>query len=155
MTLRVLGAAMVLTTMTASLARADEIPENVITAADEAGVSPIDLAGAVNTTGLEPRVYECLVDGLLCPSLAHGYQARVRLTYYVEAGRTASGGSTYAGSTACSSNFRFGTRFRLPDGEVVTCNDRGMLGASGWLDIWRNKAVVDRYGSWATVEVLP
>lgn len=67
MTLRVLGAAMVLTTMTTSLARADEIPENVITAADEAGVSPIDLAGAVNSTGLEPRVYECLVDGRLCP----------------------------------------------------------------------------------------
>ena len=154
MTLRVLGAAMMLTAMFTSTAHAD-IPENVATAADEAGVDPIDLAGAVAATGMEPRAYLCATDGLLCPPVRHGYKATVRLTYYVEGGQTASGGRTYAGSTACSYNFAFGTQFRLPDGEVVTCNDRGMLGASGWLDLWRRPDIAHAYGPYATVEVLP
>lgn len=68
MTLRVLSAAMMLSTLTTSLAHADsDIPENVLSVADEAGIDPIDLLGATLTTGFEPRTYVCLADGLLCP----------------------------------------------------------------------------------------
>jgi len=80
---------------------------------------------------------------------------RVRLTYYVEYGVTASGGHPYAGSTACSWNFAIGTRFRLPDGETFTCNDRGLLGSSGWLDLWRRPDLARAYGPYATAEVVP
>ncbi len=85
-------------------------------------------------------------------------RARVRLTYYVEAGRTYSGQQTYAGSTACSWNWPIGTRFVFRDGETVVCNDRGMLGSGnpiGWLDLWRRPDLVRKYGDYATVEVLP
>jgi hypothetical protein len=40
----------------ASYAQA-ETPQAVVDAAQEAGVDPVDLAGAVDTTGLEPREY--------------------------------------------------------------------------------------------------
>lgn len=81
--------------------------------------------------------------------------AQVRLTYYTESGRTYSGGQTYAGSTACSWNFAIGTRFMLPDGEVFVCNDRGRLGDSGWLDLWRRPDLAAEYGPYVVVEVLP
>ncbi len=82
--------------------------------------------------------------------------ARVRLTFYMEAGRTFSGEQTYPGSTACSWNWNIGQRFRFAEGEIVTCNDRGMLGwAPGWLDVWRQPWLVRKYGPWATVEILP
>src|SRR4051812_45446187 len=58
---------MALSAMTTTLARADEIPQNVITAADEAGVDPLDLLGAVNTTHMQPEAYLCLADGIMCP----------------------------------------------------------------------------------------
>lgn len=80
--------------------------------------------------------------------------ARVRLTFYVESGRTYSGQQTYAGSTACSWNWPIGTRFRLPNDEVVTCVDRGRLGSSGWLDLWRRADLARDYGPYALVEVL-
>lgn len=83
------------------------------------------------------------------------YTARVRLTFYVESGRTYSGQQTYAGSTACSWNWPIGTRFRLPNDEVVTCVDRGRLGSSGWLDLWRRADLARDYGPYALVEVLP
>lgn len=81
--------------------------------------------------------------------------ATVRLTYYLESGVTYSGQRTYAGGTACSWNYPIGTRFRFEDGEVVVCNDRGMLGSSGWLDVWRRADIARKYGRYATVEVLP
>lgn len=81
--------------------------------------------------------------------------ARVRLTYYVEAGRTYSGGQTYPGSTACSWNFAIGTRFVFADGEEFVCNDRGLLGYSGWLDLWRRPDIARKYGAYATVQVIP
>lgn len=81
--------------------------------------------------------------------------ARVRLTYYNEAGRTYSGQQTYAGSTACSWNWPIGTRFVFRDGELVTCNDRGILGWSGWLDVFRQPWLAAKYGQYADVQVLP
>src|SRR3954468_21598392 len=58
---------MALSAMTTTLARADEIPQNVITVADEAGVDPLDLLGAVNPTHMQPEAYLCLTDGIMCP----------------------------------------------------------------------------------------
>lgn len=81
--------------------------------------------------------------------------ARVRLTYYVEGGVTYSGQQTYMGSTACSWNYPLGTRFVFRDGEVVTCNDRGMLGSAGWVDVFRQPALAAKYGAYAMVEVEP
>jgi hypothetical protein len=82
------------------------------------------------------------------------YVMDVRLTYYLLEGRTYSGGHTYPGSAACSTNFALGTRFRLPDGDVVVCNDRGLLGRTGWLDVWGRPDLPRRYGNYVTVEVL-
>lgn len=127
--------------------------------AGEAGVDPIELLGAVNTTGLDPRTYLIVVGELAAPvsppPVARGYSARVRLTYYVHGGATYGGGHTYIGSAACSWNFALGTRFRLPNGEVVTCNDRGLLGSSGWLDLFNRPDLARAYGPFATLEVLP
>lgn len=81
--------------------------------------------------------------------------ARVRLTWYAESGITYGGGHTYPGSAACSWNFPLGTRFRFPHGEVVTCNDRGLLGSVGWLDVFRRPDLARMYGSHVVVEVLP
>src|SRR3954470_13171243 len=61
---------MALSAMTTTLARADEIPQNVITVADEAGVDPLELLGAVNTTHMQPEAYLCLADGIMCPPRA-------------------------------------------------------------------------------------
>lgn len=122
--------------------------------AAQAGVDALDLQGAVNTTGLKARDYLVGVDELPRPQTSSARVARVRLTYYVEEGRTYGGGTTFPGSTACSWNFPLGTRFALPDGEVFVCNDRGLLGSSGWLDLWRRPDLVRRYGSFVTVRVL-
>lgn len=78
----------------------------------------------------------------------------VRLTYYVEDGTTYGGGHTYYGSTACSTNFELGTEFELPDGEHLVCNDRGMLGSTGWLDVWRRPDLARMYGDYVTVRIV-
>lgn len=44
-----------------------DLVDDVQAVAAEAGVDPIDLLGAVNTTQLAPRTYLCLADQLLCP----------------------------------------------------------------------------------------
>jgi hypothetical protein len=137
-----------------------EVLNDVMPAADEAGVSAADLLGAVNTTGLAPRTYLCAVGELACPTVAErlpgpGWATRVRLTYYTLTGTTYGGGRPYVGSTACSWNFRLGTRFVLPDGETVICNDRGLLGSSGWLDLFARPDLVRRYGPYASVQVVP
>lgn len=80
--------------------------------------------------------------------------ARVRLTFYQESGRTYSGQQTYAGSTACSWNYRLSTRFIFRDGESVVCNDRGLLGDSGWLDVFRRPDLAEKYGQYTVVEVV-
>jgi hypothetical protein len=137
-----------------------DLLNDVMPAAVEAGVAPADLLGAVNTTGLAPRAYLCAVGELACPTLAvrlpaTGWLTRVRLTYYTLTGITYGGGHPYVGSTACSWNFRLGTRFVLPGGETVTCNDRGLLGSSGWLDLFARPDLVRRYGSYVNVQVVP
>jgi hypothetical protein len=155
---RVLMHALVLLSVLAiaTTARADtEIPSDVSAAAVQAGVDERDLLGAVVTTGLPPFEYLYEVGELQRPVPPPGRVAHVRLTYYVEDGLTYSGGRPYSGSTACSWNFAIGTRFRLPNGDVFVCNDRGLLGSSGWLDLWRQPALARSYGPYVDVEVLP
>jgi len=53
---------------TAAHASDQDPPPDVIDAARQAGVDPIDLLGAVNTTGMDARSYLCAADGLLCPA---------------------------------------------------------------------------------------
>ncbi len=73
MTRLALGAAFTLMVASTSAVHADiDIPDNVQSAADMAGVSPMDLLGAVVTTGMEPRTYLCQADGLLCPQPVSG-----------------------------------------------------------------------------------
>lgn len=151
---RSLIAMMTLLSVTVRPAMAQEVSDDVVAAAQEAGVSPIDLAGASNTTGLEPKEYLYRTGELLRP-IPHGYLARVRLTYYNLTGRTYSGIPLYLGSTACSWNFSIGQRFRFTDGEIVTCIDRGILGSTGWLDVWQQPVMTSKYGQYATVEVIP
>lgn len=81
--------------------------------------------------------------------------ATVRLTYYVLRGRTFSGEGVHYGGTACSWNFSIGQRFKFKTGDVVTCNDRGLLGSAGWLDVWNRPDLTKTFGNYATVEVLP
>jgi hypothetical protein len=47
-----------------------EPSDDTIAAADEAGVSAIDLQGALNTTHMDARTYLCVADGLLCPAVS-------------------------------------------------------------------------------------
>jgi hypothetical protein len=136
------------------VAKAYAQEDDLQSAADEAGVSVVDLAGALSTTGLDAATYLCRIGEGPCPKPV-GYPARVRLTHYVESGTTYGGGHTYPGSTACSWNWPLGTRFQFPDGEVFTCNDRGLLGSSGWLDLFRRPDLAAAYGPYATVTVLP
>lgn len=67
MTRLAISAAMLATMFTASAARAETVPDDIQSIADEAGVDAIDLLGAMHTTGLDARTYECWADGLLCP----------------------------------------------------------------------------------------
>ncbi len=46
---------------------ADEPDEELVALANEAGVEPIDLAGAVNTTGMAPRPYLIAIGALAPP----------------------------------------------------------------------------------------
>src|SRR4051812_42062560 len=73
-----------------------DVPDDVAAVADEAGVSPLDLLGAISTTHMAPADYLCRVGEMACPTSGEpvGRTAQVRLTYYVEAGRTYSGGQT-------------------------------------------------------------
>lgn len=81
--------------------------------------------------------------------------ATVRLTYYNLTGLTYAQTQTRYGITACSWNFPLYTRFRFDNGEVFVCEDRGMLGSSGWLDLWNRPDIARLYGPYVTVEVNP
>jgi hypothetical protein len=102
-----------------------------------------------------------LVVFLLCFAAERVHASTLsRVTYYVVTGNpTASGEWPYVGSCACSYMYPLGTQFLLPDGWVVTCNDRGMLTGS-WVDIfvpstaWGQANVAEAYGSWADVEIV-
>jgi hypothetical protein len=62
-----LGAAALLATATTAHA-ADASDDVISSLAAEAGVNPVDLAGAVNTTGLDAHTYLCRVGELACPT---------------------------------------------------------------------------------------
>lgn len=69
---RALTAAVLLLTVASTTAHAEDnpsIPDDVQAVADDIGIDPIDLAGAVNTTGLEPKQYLCKVEGIACPKV--------------------------------------------------------------------------------------
>lgn len=135
-----------------SKANADEIDD----VADSVGVDSIDLRGAVNTTGLSPLDYLSQVgEDPRHSNTVNKLYVRVRLTYYVLRGTTATGEGVHLGGTACSSNFRLQTQFRLPTGETLRCNDRGLLGSTGWLDVWGRPDLIRQLGDYTTVEVLP
>ncbi len=133
------------------------IPENVLTAADEAHVDPVDLVAALDSQGLTDPYAYLRGTGELPQTIPKGYSARVRVTYYNLTGRTYSGIPLYPGSTACSWDYAIGTKFQFPDGEIVTCIDRGLLGSGkpmGWLDVWQNPGLAHKYEPSTIVTVL-
>ena len=134
--------------------RADEehVSQDAIEAAQAHDLDAVEVQGAANSTRTDPWTYVAWL--MAPPPVPAARTVRVRLTYYVEGGVTYGGGRTYPGSTACSWNFPLGSRFRFPHGEVFTCNDRGLLGSSGWLDLWRRADIARAYGPYVTVEVL-
>lgn len=83
----------------------------------------------------------------------------VRITYYLPTGSPmASGRYPYVGAAACSYNYPLGTRLRfVADGWVVTCEDRGLLGYEGWVDVfapsddWGRRYVRGDYGDYTEV----
>lgn len=92
------------------------------------------------------------------PALRQEY---VRVTFYVLRGYMASGIWTRPGAAACSYGYPMGTQLVMPDGYVVTCLDRGLLGRdTGWVDIWApsmawgRRYVAQDYGNhaWVTVQ---
>jgi hypothetical protein len=86
----------------------------------------------------------------------------VRVTYYTLPGRMADSERVHKDAAACSRWMPFGTQLMLPDGYVVTCEDRGNGDSywAGWIDIWSpNDAwgrvnVREAYGDYAWVEVI-
>ena len=71
---RAFTAAAMLLTITAHTGFASDddqpIGAEITSAADDAGVDPVDLAGAVNTTGLDAKTYLCRAEGMGCPKPA-------------------------------------------------------------------------------------
>lgn len=82
-----------------------------------------------------------------------------RLTVYLDRGVMYSGYHTHWGAAACSWNYPLGTVLELPDGFQVMCLDRGLLGSSGWIDIWCPDWATARwlqhhYGDWTTATIV-
>lgn len=95
----------------------------------------------------------------LLPSRSEAATTTVRFTVYVDRGVMYSGYQTHWGAAACSWNYPIGTQLELPDGMVVTCLDRGLLGSSGWIDAWMPDMATARayqahYGNWTTATVV-
>jgi hypothetical protein len=60
----------------------------------------------------------------------------VYVTWYLPTGqRMANGEFPHLGAAACSTDMRLGTVVLLPD-RVVICKDRGLLGSTGYVDIF-------------------
>jgi hypothetical protein len=88
----------------------------------------------------------------------------VRVTFYTLTGIVRYGepgdATTRMCVAACSTNFPAHSILRFNDGFVVECRDTGLLGSTGWIDIWAPSyawglAEVERvYGQRTTVEVL-
>ena len=85
-----------------------------------------------------------------------GGPVTVRLTHYDYPGVMADGNETYLGAASCGYAWPMGTQLELPDGWVVTCEDRGAIEPDG-VDLWAPSAawgwmhVTGRYGDWVTV----
>lgn len=85
----------------------------------------------------------------------------VRVSFYLWTGNVMANGEwPHEGAAACSWDLSMYTRIRFPDGRVVVCKDRGLLGANGWVDIyvpsyWHGLTFVEgAYGIWSDVEVV-
>lgn len=80
----------------------------------------------------------------------------VTVTHYADSGLTYSGGQTRPGVAACSWNIPMFSTIRFEDGRAYRCEDRGQLGASGWVDIFvPDIALARQMGRYtATVEVV-
>ena len=76
----------------------------------------------------------------LPPSMAELAAIHPPVTFSVssfcDTGLTASGKWTVPGVAGCSPEYPFGTRFILADGQVLVCEDRGLLVTFRYLDIW-------------------
>lgn len=83
-----------------------------------------------------------------------GYSLSVRVTYYTLSGKMRNGAYVHHGAAACSSNIPMGSVVVFKDGLRVVCEDTGLLGASGWIDVWGDTGVVSRYGDRTTVQVF-
>lgn len=105
-----------------------------------------------------------LIGYLISPPVSHSEDARVeyiRVTFYTLPGYMADGARVHKDAAACSDWMPFGTQLMLPDGYVVTCEDRGYGGRywNGWIDVWApswqwgHDNVTRAYGdyAWATV----
>jgi len=140
----------------ALVARAESVvSEGAVQAAEEAGLDARDVQAASQSVGVDPWTYLYSTGELARPTYGPMLAVhRVRLTYYTLSGRTYSGEQVSRGGTACSWNYAIGTRFRFPNGEIVRCNDRGLLGSSGWLDVWNRSDLARLYGAYVNVEVL-
>jgi hypothetical protein len=143
-------------------AQSIESDEDLANLASRANVTIENLKGAAFSTGLTGRQYLESVGEIdrPAPEVAddhvRGYLLRVRLTYYTyNSGVTYSGQKTYIGSAACSWNIPLGARVRLPNGPTLVCNDRGLLGSTGWIDVYGQPDLVRAYGDYATVEISP
>src|SRR5207253_9213481 len=68
------------TAIVVSHAQDETPPQAVVDAAEASGVDPVDLAGAVNTTGLEPREYLYAVGELERPYMSPPYRAAASAT---------------------------------------------------------------------------
>jgi 3D (Asp-Asp-Asp) domain-containing protein len=77
---------------------------------------------------------------VFCLSTLQGSQiaaSQVRLSYYLATGnKTTSGVYPYPGSAACSFNFPLGSVLLLAGELELTCEDRGHLGSTGWVDVY-------------------
>jgi hypothetical protein len=143
-------------------AQSIESDEELAELATQANVTVVDLKGAAFSTGLTGKKYLEAVGEI--PSQApvasvpanRGYSLRVRLTYYTyNSGVTYSGQKPYIGSTACSWNIPIGATVWLPRGQKLVCNDRGLLGSTGWIDVYNQPQLVAQYGDYVTVEISP
>ncbi len=120
-------------------------------------------------TALRLGTYAVLLAGMLafgiCVDASHAQELRqeyVRVTYYTLRGHMADGALVHLGAAACSKWLPFGTQLRLPDGYVVTCQDRGLGDRywAGWVDVWMPSIAAGRenvtraYGDYTWVDVL-
>lgn len=78
----------------------------------------------------------CALLGSPKPAAPSQAVVSVRVTFYTDVGVTYSGGWTRYGVAACSWNIPMYSIIRFHDGRIVYCEDRGLLGSSGWIDVW-------------------